>query len=569
MSEVNPLIISEVILYILVIIIIVIVLIYYNQVLATCFFKHSYVKLLWEVFIFLFSILTLFYSFNADIFSNIISKDNFIVYPINQLRRNSVPDIQLINLNKYEDIDSLNFTFLVDRTLSNYDEHKSESIKSFIHQLKQGKDSSYIEKGDFEYILMSDFIIREFISSLSNKYRKFNSKIIIYNGIGNDTTKKDNVVVEDPKDFQTYLKLIRNKDNENTNTDISRIFQLITDNRETKMKSHDIVTIISDFEHEKATNDILTLESEIENYTENNTDSIDLNLVYIKGSPNNDISEIITTKELIKKYSHFINLYEFEGGRLTQITKKTRNLSDFITQKSIKDTKQKIIFYYPLTFAKFQTTNNAMIHFSEITKPDTFLINLKNELYNHELTPMKIISSQNMSKQLIDYPKSITIDSSMNFSLILESVNKSENLFLEISRPKDLVRQKIPILFQEYLPTSVCYVLIVMNLLVFALLVFFSLFLYSKSKHCYKIKNHEGLKIGSELMLIFPTLSVLLFLSYLIKFLITCYRIQTLNSFYLTIVIIIVFVSFFISLYSFEVKNFDIKCDELHKYESK
>lgn len=543
--------------YISLVVIGIIVLFFYNQVLSTCFFKHSYIKFIWEFFIFIFSVLTFFYSLNYEIFSNKNLKENFFVYPINQLKRNTQKYPQLISLHSLENKDSLNFIFIVDRTLSNRNKKNSDRVKKLIYEIKQGDDSSNIQLSDTSHFLMCDFIVHEMIASLSRKGQKFKSSIIVYNGIKNGM-KRDTQIVNNPINFRSYLKIIKKKENQKTNTDITRLFQLMGE----RNRPNHIVTIISDFEHEK---DTYILEREIEKFTENNMDSIVLNLINIKGSQKNDTSLIRTTKDLIKKYSHFINLYEFEGEWLAQNSNEAAIISDFITQKSKRDTQQ-IIFYYPLSFGKFQIVNKSLIRFYGNIMPDSFLFNLKNELISHDLTPLKIISTKvSKTPQLTDHPKSIQIEDSTDFSFVLESQYRHDNLFLEISKNKDLVRKKIPIVFQECLSDVVCYTLFIMNALVFILMIFLSLFFYKKTKHCYKIKYHDGLDKGSFLILVFPILSTMLFAAYILKLYIVCQEIKCLPVFFELVGILIVFMSFLFLFYKTEKKTFDLVCNELHK----
>jgi len=646
----------------------------YHNVLTRCFFKHSYIKLLSEIFVLLLTILSIFYSIHSNIFADKTLHDNFLTYPINQIERNDENYIQKIkydsekgsknidsvviskldsiinslkkvdhnSINIDSDIDSLikidsllkhkcsinidnvrnrldsirnnltktdsllkcknngkrivtkdknninidriinslteivsllkevNFIFVIDRTLSG--QNKKDSIYQQNKRILLTEINDSTLSANRDSIEISDILLCKMMQSLkmknSNLPKKTLCYIIIYNGVKENSVKSQKIIPQkniDPSQF--YIKSINKKDNDGTYTNISHIFELIDKSAIINPKNHNVITIISDFEHERKTTNAHILESAIEQFMENKTDSIVLNLVCLSGSSRNDFFVMRQTRQLINKYSYFIYFYEYEQEHLTD--KKSKELFPFITQMPQKDTKQSIILYYPLSFGKFQNANTSKIWFSNIEKTDTFLLNLKNESGLHETAHMKVEVKDSNKKlfkqfQLIDHPKLVTIDSSKIFSLILESQNKSDNLFLEISNPFNLTRQRIPIEFKEYLTDGICYILIILNTFLIILITFLMYFFYRKCRHCYRVNYYEGLKLGSNFILVLPILGVVLFALYAVKI---CYTLLLICWFFVLIwvLIIVLFVWFLSRFYCLEQELFNKKCNELHK----
>ena len=204
---------------------------------------------------------------------------------------------------------------------------------------------------------------------------------------------------------------------------------------------------------------------------------------------------------------------------------KTENMKVEIeeTKRSFQltDTTQSIFLYNPLSFGKFQKTSNTRIRFPDISNNTTWCwwFNLKNESRPREAIHMKVeIKEPKRSFQLIDHPKKKVINSTQIITLALEAQNKPDNLFLEISHPDDLIRQRIPIEFKGYLTNSVCSILIILNAIFIILLIFLSFFFYYKCRwHCYKVRRNKGLELGSNYILIFPISGFVFIVVYTIK----------------------------------------------------
>jgi len=537
----------------------------YHIVLTTCFFKHSYIKLLSEIFVLLLTISSFFYSLHSDIFADKTLPDNILTYPVNQIRRNRSAYYQEITYKTDTTIkiNDINFAFVIDRTLSGVD--KTDESKIEKEDLINNINNKIISdnNGNFE---ISDILLYKLITSVYSRDRNLFCPVLIYNGIKSsknvrDKNKERICINKKPTDlWKEYVNHIKNSNNEYTNTDISKIFQLI-DTPLIKRGYNNVITIISDFEHEKKTVNLHKLEYAIEEFIEkNNNDSLVLNLVCLEGNFNNDSISMRQTRQLIEKYSHFIDFYEYEQEYLTE--KSNDKLSSFITQVPVKDTTQTIVLYYPLSLGKFQNTAKSKVRFLNIPT-NTFCLNLKNESRLNGTIYMDVeITNATPKKQfqLIDHPKLAIIDSNKIFLLTVESQNKSDNLFLEISDSSNLTKQRIPIEFKQYLSNDVCYVLIILNSFLIVLLIFLTYFFYCNCKHCYFVRNHEGLKLGSKIILIIPISGTILLVLYAIKI------IYTLPFFSIIwLLIIIVFCGFLVRYFLSEAKKLNRKCNELHK----
>jgi hypothetical protein len=548
-----------IILFIILSLLVIIIIWKYHFVLTTCFFKHSFIKIILEIFALLLAILSIFYSIHADIFSDNTLSDNFLTYPINQLERNQPDYKQKIKYDNNIEKDSINFIFIIDRTLSGVNKKNDLLKKSLIDNAKNDILSKH--KGIIE---ISDILLYKMMMELKSKnIDSSNCHIIIYNGIKqkpderNENIERIEICIEPEKYLKKYINAIDNNNNNNTNTDISQLIKLESSDIK---KNYNVVTIISDFEHEKDSTNIYKLGQEIDKFVTSFSDSVVLNIVCLNGNLRNNLSSIKETREIIEKYTRFINIYEYEQAHLTNETEK--ELSSFITQLPIKDSVPKIVFYYPLSFSKYSKTNTSKIQFSNIRGTEKFWINLKNESNPYESFFLEVIESGKKPVQLIDKPKLIEIDSSKTFTLVLASQVKPDNLFFEISKPSELSRQRITIEVKEYLTDITCFILVILNTLLIIMLVFFTWFFYFKcNKHCYLIKKRQGLKLGSKFIVILPVLSFYFFVLYSIKIAL----IFSLDFFIIWLIIILIFSLFLIQLFRFERNNFDKTCNELHK----
>lgn len=547
----------------------------YRKMITTCFFRHSHIKLISEIFILLFTIVTFLYSTYANVFFDINNHDNFFIYPINQIQRNNDNFPQKIKINnKCTSKDTLNYIFIIDRTLSTIDKSdyatKNSLLDAVIKNLKNNKNDSITNtiKKEFQ---IADILLYKMLSALNQNNNRFTCSIIIYNGeFTNKYPKKkhhptnDIINVKHPtndflKCYVDTLKVINcilEREKCKRNTNLSQIFKIPQDSLLIAKKRENILILISDFKHEEITANWAELEYEINKYVEENGSNDVLQLVCLKGSSNNNDDVINATNSLIMKYTTFV-----ESGRYKQenIIRDIDDLCSNIVQIPVKDTLQKIEFYYPLIYGKFQKTNNARITFTNITQNDTsFLFNLKSESIGKEHIALKIDISLNKSKLLIDYPKKMIIDSGKPYKLTFESQNNLDNIFLEISRPSEQTKQKIPIVFKNCLNNGVCYILITLNTLFIILLLFISLFFCLRISKCRCVTNTQILNEIAPFNVLLPVLSIFTLVVYGIKI----FLISDLEFSIIWLFFVILFCLFLFNFHSHEKKkkNFHEHC---------
>jgi len=540
-------------------IVLVAILICYHNVLTTCFFKHSYIKLLSQIFVLLLTILSIFYSVHGNIFADKNLEENFLIYPVNQILRN---DTNNKKENKYKQIEyntnkdkNINFVFIIDRTLSRLNNENVNIRKELSDRIDYIADQNHKR-----YFDICDFLLLEMVDSLKTKIDSLKNhqvSVVIYNGSKPDT--KDTTCYKLIPSTNSFLQIYadsinKNKDIFGTTTDISKIFKLVQSKIDTNY--YNVITVISDFANEK---NISELDPTLKELTNNVTDlKTSLNLVHLCGSAKNDANEIERTKERIRKYSHFIFFDEYKEELLTQELSRC----SFITQMPVKNNTTKIVFYYPLSYGKFHETSVAHIKFPNISSTDKFWFYLKSESSSEKIY-LKI--EENISKksyQLIDQPELIEVDSTKQFSLALKSQGKPDNLFLEITHPKNLTRQKIQIVFMEYLTNNVCYILIILNTFFIILLIFLSFFFYYKCRwHCYRVRSRKF----SNIILILPVLGFVFFVMYVIKIIQTLLLISS-DFILIWSLIIVVFIGFLVRFFYSEADDelLDKKCNELH-----
>ena len=162
--------IIPIILLLPILVVIVAILVCYHNVLTTCFFKHSYVKLMSEIFFLLLTILSIFYSIHADIFSDEDFHDNILTYPINQIERNDSEYCQEIKYIVYDDSikeESVNFVFVIDRTLSGQEKKDPNYQEKKDSLLVETKES--ILRTNSSFIEISDILLYNLVKSKKSK----------------------------------------------------------------------------------------------------------------------------------------------------------------------------------------------------------------------------------------------------------------------------------------------------------------------------------------------------------------------------------------------------------------
>ncbi|ADQ80179.1 hypothetical protein Palpr_2042 [Paludibacter propionicigenes WB4] len=524
-------------------------IILYHKIITGCFFKNFYIKFVFGIFGFIFSAITYLYSSYTNILLNRYNHDNFLSYPINQIKRINSNFEQIIRFDKNNLIaEEYKYNFIIDRTLSTInlcDSIIKDTLSNhFIQDIKREGliDNNILIK--YKNIIKSQFeipdvLLCEMLLSLSQKDSNVNCTVLIYNG---NTGLKDNsrvptssVIKGGIKDIlKNYIDtlgnqnggLIRNNSEkksyphwrQNRKTDVSEIFRIAT------TQSHfcngkSVITILTDVESDSIKNTYGLLEQELKNYTENYPKNI-LQILQLKGNLKQNKDAIAKNNSLIDKYTTFIPFDKFYQPNIID-ENEIKNFCSFIVQIPVKDTSQQLDFYYPLASGKFQNINASTVIFKNLPKKDSiFLFRLKCESGNKEKLVLNIGLQLNKSKQLFGDPEELEIDSITKYPLTFaDNQDNINNFFLEISTPSGRIRQKILICFKECLAINVCYLLIFLNTLFFVLLYFISWFFCLKISNCRCVTNNQLLNIVAPYIVFLPFLGICILILYGVRIL--------------------------------------------------
>jgi hypothetical protein len=235
-----------------------------------CFFKSGFYAKTIEFALALFTVIAFLFSLYASILSEHYGKTNSAYYwfnpqhvfefPIKQLQY--YDETQTININELPKNDSVNYVFVVDKTLSNQetDANWTTFVKNSIKNTNREliKDIDTLNK--HSDILLAGMLPYLDSSATHNKY-----SIMLYNGLlkNEDTSPIEAMFIKDRTDvmdiLQSYVDTVKFIQSEefiekyrpkSRQTNFQRIFDSLNNNNLLKSNYRNVVFFFSDFYHE-------------------------------------------------------------------------------------------------------------------------------------------------------------------------------------------------------------------------------------------------------------------------------------------------------------------------------
>ncbi len=493
------------------------------------FSYNRFIRIGFSLILTIFAVITFIFSLHGNVFSQYDKPDrkhsefywffpsHIVEYPVSQLRYHEENFLNQVNVSEFNpDTLEKNFVFVIDKSLStNLARQLKDRAKSFRKQIEErikrnptacaplDRNLSYIKDLD-----AADLMLIGLIEQLYMLYdhspalkEQIHISVVIYNGekeipqpmdelemLYIDFTLSDDICFF-LNGYQQLISKLRNAPRANRNTNFEKIMREIQSPRYNNPSAANIITLISDFYHEDKTASFTAFEKSVLEFS--HTTYEHLNLIKLKESEKNSEQDIERTIRLIKKYCKFIlcNEYEHETILLAEESDKTQCYISFIMQTDYGNKRNsELNFYHPHTYGKFNHVKKASIRFGQ---SGLYVLNIMNESMQEQDLYLKLVP---LKKEWERPGKPLVVVSNNpvlhhikheNYEMIFEGTDIPHNTYLEIYHQDRQTKVRLPLVFNELLPKTACYLLILSYttymVLIFGFVIFLSFLLKTKS----------------------------------------------------------------------------------------